>query len=99
MQVILFRNLNLRVTLPTHDPAYISGAIAIVSHSHRHILTIALQSRTQSMPVRRLGAGHAQHLTCERAYSCPAPNLRTGILWVRDNLVPRVCLFAGYVVA
>ena len=27
------------------------------------------QSRTQSMPVRRLGAGHAQHLTCERAYS------------------------------
>ena len=25
------------------------------------------QSRTQSMPVRRLG--HAQHLTCERAYS------------------------------
>ena len=27
------------------------------------------QSRTQSMPVRRLG---------------PAPNLRTGILWVRD---------------
>ena len=28
-----------------------------------------VQSRTQSMPVRRLGAGHAQHLTCERAYS------------------------------
>jgi hypothetical protein len=27
------------------------------------------QSRTQSMPVRRLGAGHAQHLTCEWAYS------------------------------
>ena len=30
---------------------------------------ITSQSRTQSMPVRRLGAGHAQHLTCERAYS------------------------------
>jgi hypothetical protein len=26
------------------------------------------QSRTQSMPVRRLGAG-PKHLTCERAYS------------------------------
>jgi hypothetical protein len=28
---------------------------------------IFTQYRTQSMPVRRLG--HAQHLTCERAYS------------------------------
>ena len=26
------------------------------------------QSRTQSLPVRRVGAGH-EHLTCERAYS------------------------------
>ena len=34
------------------------------------------QSRTQSMSVRRLGA-------------CPAPNLRTGILWVRDCICPR----------
>jgi hypothetical protein len=34
------------------------------------------QSRTQSMPVRRLGA-------------CPAPNLRTGILWVRDCICPK----------
>ena len=32
-------------------------------------MNIIKQSRTQSMPVRRLGAGHAQHLTCERAYS------------------------------
>jgi hypothetical protein len=39
-------------------------------HNYEYTETfVAKQSRTQSMPVRR---------------SCPAPNLRTGILWVRD---------------
>ena len=54
------RSLKFTLSQPAHPITYIYMNLRLQLNS---------QSRTQSMPVRRLGAGHDQHLTCEQAYS------------------------------
>ena len=44
------------------------------------------------MPVRRLGAGHAQHLTCERAYSGYEIGCRSTINRQSSRRPKEVCL-------